>query len=160
MRLNTSRKDQAIFLNFMEKLPGHRKKKGVEWRASRSTSLLVMMFRGKTFAQPAAPASASVPARKRFSLKVAIWLLDNPRLGDKDSVKHLAGRLLKQPARQGVVVAQTRLGQMLCRDCGSARDRRIGHELLRQAARAGDPCAQLEYARLCEASEPEHSPGC
>ncbi|MNG16188.1 hypothetical protein D3C84_1000740 [compost metagenome] len=46
---------------------------------------------------------------------------------------------------------------MLCRDCGNARDRRIGHELLRQAARAGDRRAQLEYARLCQASEPEQA---
>ncbi|MCS4286365.1 TPR repeat protein [Pseudomonas sp. BIGb0278] len=89
-------------------------------------------------------------------MKVALWLLDSPRLGEKHSVKHLAGRLLKQPARQGVVVAQSRLGQMLCRDCGNARDRRIGHELLRQAARAGDPQAQAEYARLNPASE--HNP--
>jgi len=87
-----------------------------------------------------------------------LWLLDSPRLGEKHSVKHLAGRLLKQPARQGVVVAQSRLGQMLCRDCGNARDRRIGHELLRQAARAGDPQAQAEYARLHPASE--HTPSC
>ncbi len=85
-----------------------------------------------------------------------MWLLYSPRLGEKHSVKHLAGRLLKQPARQGVVVAQSRLGQMLCRDCGNARDRRIGHELLRQAARAGDPQAQAEYARLNPASE--HNP--
>lgn len=85
-----------------------------------------------------------------------MWLLDSPRLGEKHSVKHLAGRLLKQPARQGVVVAQSRLGQMLCRDCGNARDWRIGHELLRQAARAGDPQAQAEYARLNPASE--HNP--
>ncbi len=85
-----------------------------------------------------------------------MWLLDSPRLGEKHSVKHLAGRLLKQPARQGVVVAQSRLGQILCRDCGTARDRRIGHELLRQAARAGDSQAQAEYARLNPASE--HNP--
>src|SRR5690606_4227437 len=95
------------------------------------------------------PTSTPVPDAKRFSMKVALWLLDSPRLGDKPSVKHFAGRLLKQPAREGVVVAQSRLGQMLCRDCGNARDRRIGHELLRQAARAGDRRAQLEYGRLC-----------
>ncbi|MNF17088.1 hypothetical protein D3C80_2204040 [compost metagenome] len=53
-----------------------------------------------------------------------------------------------------MVVAQRRLGQMLCHDCSNSRDRRIGHELLRQAARAGDRRAQLEYARLCQASEP------
>ncbi|MFJ4158087.1 sel1 repeat family protein [Pseudomonas sp. NPDC089752] len=114
-----------------------------------------MKFRGKYLASPAVASSA--PSPKRFSLKVALWLLDNPRLGDKAQVKHLAGRLLKQPARQGVVVAQSRLGQMLCRDCGNARDRRIGHELLRQAARAGDPRAQLEYARLCQANTPEQA---
>ncbi|MFJ4397177.1 tetratricopeptide repeat protein [Pseudomonas sp. NPDC089396] len=112
-----------------------------------------MKFRGKHLASPVI--SSSAPAPKRFSLKVALWLLDSPRLGDKQQVKHLAGRLLKQPARQGVVEAQSRLGQMLCRDCGNARDRRIGHDLLRQAARAGDRLAQLEYARLCQASEPE-----
>lgn len=114
-----------------------------------------MKFRGKHLASPAA--STPAPPPKRFSLKVALWLLDNPRLGDKPQVKHLAGRLLKQPARQGVVVAQSRLGQMLCRDCGNARDRRIGHELLRQAARAGDRRAQLEYARLCQHNEPEQA---
>ncbi|KAF1311978.1 hypothetical protein BLX42_05880 [Pseudomonas sp. SG-MS2] len=111
-----------------------------------------MKFRGKSPTEPAVTSSA--PSSKRFSLKVALWLLDNPRLGEKPQVKHLAGRLLKQPAREGVVVAQSRLGQMLCRDCGNSRDRRIGHELLRQAARAGDRLAQLEYARLCQASEP------
>ena len=93
-------------------------------------------------------ASSSVTEPKRFSLRVAMWLLDSPRLGDKPQVKHLAGRLLKQPSRQGVVVAQSRLGQMLCRDCGNARDRRIGHELLRQAARAGDRRAQLELGQI------------
>lgn len=85
----------------------------------------------------------------RFSLRVALWLLDSPHLGNKPTVKHFAGRLLKQPAREGVVVAQSRLGRMLCHDCGNARDRRIGHELLRQAARAGDCSAQYEYGRLC-----------
>lgn len=114
-----------------------------------------MKFRGKHLASTAD--ATSVPSPKRFSLKVALWLLDNPRLGHKLQVKHLAGRLLKQPARQGVVVAQSRLGQMLCRDCGNARDRRIGHELLRQAARAGDRRAQLEYARLCQANEPDQA---
>ncbi|MDF9758139.1 TPR repeat protein [Pseudomonas sp. TE6288] len=114
-----------------------------------------MKLRGKHFASP--DASPSLPSPKRFSLKVALWLLDSPHLGDKPSVKHLAGRMLKQPARQGVVVAQSRLGQMLCRDCGNARDRRIGHELLRQAARAGDRRAQLEFGRLCQAQEPEQA---
>ena len=87
-------------------------------------------------------------APKRFALRVAIWLLDNPRLGANPSVKHVAGHLLKQPARQGVVVAQSRLGQLMCRDCGSARDQRIGHELLRQAARAGDRLAQQELSKI------------
>ncbi|MCO7521751.1 MULTISPECIES: sel1 repeat family protein [unclassified Pseudomonas] len=114
-----------------------------------------MKLRGKHLAPSVA--APSLPSSKRFSLKVALWLLDSPRLGDKPSVKHLAGRMLKQPARQGVVVAQSRLGQMLCRDCGNARDRRIGHELLRQAARAGDRRAQLEYGRLCQAQEPEQA---
>jgi TPR repeat protein len=115
-----------------------------------------MKFRGKPLASPAVASSA--PSPKRFSLKVALWLLDSPRLGDKQQVKHIAGRLLKQPAREGVVVAQSRLGQMLCRECGNARDRRIGHELLRQAARAGDRPAQLEYARLFQADAPEQAP--
>jgi len=87
-------------------------------------------------------------ATKRISLPVAIWLLDNPRLSTKPSVKHVAGHLLKQPARQGVVLAQSRLGQLMCRDCGSARDQRIGHELLRQAARAGDRLAQQELSKI------------
>ncbi|BCD84191.1 hypothetical protein PSm6_05980 [Pseudomonas solani] len=81
-------------------------------------------------------------------LRMALWLLDNPRLGQAASVKRLAGKLLKQPARQGVVAAQSRLGQMLCRDCGNTRDRRIGFDMLRQAARAGDRRAQLELGRL------------
>ena len=101
-----------------------------------------MKFRGKPSESVAPPSAVSEP--RRFSLKVALWLLDNPRLGDKPQVKHFAGRLLKQPARQGVVVAQSRLGQLMCRECGSARDQRIGHELLRQAARAGDLVAQQE----------------
>lgn len=84
----------------------------------------------------------------RFPLRVALWLLDSPHLGQRVSTKQFAGRLLKQPARQGVVVAQTRLGELLCRDCGNARDRRIGFELLRQAGRAHDRRAQLELGRL------------
>ncbi|WP_172145637.1 MULTISPECIES: tetratricopeptide repeat protein [Pseudomonas] len=81
-------------------------------------------------------------------MRVALWLLDSPRFGHTPSVKRFAGQLLKQPARQGVVLAQSRLGQLLCRDCGNTRDRRIGVELLRQAARSGDRCAQLELGRL------------
>lgn len=81
-------------------------------------------------------------------MRVAIWLLDNSRLGDAPSVKRFAGHLLKQPARQGVVLAQSRLGQLLCRDCGNTRDRRMGVDMLRQAARAGDRRAQLELGRF------------
>lgn len=84
----------------------------------------------------------------RLPTRVALWLLDSPRLGATPSVKRFAGRLLKQPALQGVVQAQSRLGQMLCRDCGNQRDRRMGFELLRQAARAGDMGAQLELGQL------------
>jgi TPR repeat protein len=80
--------------------------------------------------------------------RVALWLLDSPRLGHAPSIKRFAGHLLKQPALQGVVQAQSRLGQMLCRDCGNPRDRRMGFELLRQAARAGDMGAQLELGQL------------
>lgn len=89
-----------------------------------------------------------VPVRQRLPLRVALWLLDSPRLGHAPRIKQFAGRLLKQPARQGVVIAQSRLGQLLCRDCGNARDRRIGFELLHQAARAGNRHAQLELDRL------------
>lgn len=98
---------------------------------------------------PSVEPQVSAAEPSRFSLRVALWLLDNPRLNQNPSVKHFAGRLLKQPARRGVVVAQSRLGQMLCHDCGNTRDRRMGHELLRQAARAGDCSAQFEYGRLC-----------
>ena len=101
-----------------------------------------MKFRTAT--SSVARPNTSTEAPKRFSLRVAIWLLDNPRLSASPSVKHVAGHLLKQPARQGVVLAQSRLGQLMCRECGSARDQRIGHELLRQAARAGDRLAQQE----------------
>jgi hypothetical protein len=120
-------------------------KKRVEWRAFRVTNLLVMKFRGKHLASPRHrrppqtlfPESCLVAARQ-------------PAPG-RQSPGQAPGRAPAQTAgAQGVVVAQSRLGQMLCRDCGNARDRRIGHELLRQAARAGDRRAQLEYARLCE----------
>lgn len=86
--------------------------------------------------------------RAQVPVRVAAWLLDSPRLGHAPSVKRIAGHLLKQPARLGVIQAQSRLGQMLCRDCDNTRDRRIGVELLRQAARAGDGAAQLELGRL------------
>lgn len=93
------------------------------------------------------PAAQSVNA-PRLPTRVALWLLDSPRLGEAPSVKRFAGRLLKQPALHGVVQAQSRLGQLLCRDCGNPRDRRMGFELLRQAARAGDMEAQLELGQL------------
>ena len=105
-----------------------------------------MKFR--TYSPSVARSNTPPEAPKRFSLRIAVWLLDNPRLGANPSVKHVAGHLLKQPARQGVVLAQSRLGQLMCRDCGSARDQRIGHELLRQAARAGDRLAQLELNKI------------
>ncbi|WP_422776216.1 sel1 repeat family protein [Pseudomonas mediterranea] len=95
-----------------------------------------MKFRSVSNPVTSTPPSVTPP--KRMSMRVAEWLLDSPRLGVSPSVKHLAGRLLKQPAREGVVAAQSRLGQLMCRECGNARDRRIGQDLLRQAARAGD----------------------
>lgn len=93
-------------------------------------------------------AQSPVTEGARLPMRMALWLLDRPRLGCNATIKRLAGRMLKQPARQGVVEAQSRLGQMLCRDCGNARDRRIGLELLRQAARCGDLRAQLELGRV------------
>lgn len=84
----------------------------------------------------------------RLPARMALWVLARPRLGAFASIKRIAGRLLKQPALQGVVQAQSRLGQMLCHDCGNLRDRRMGLELLRQASRAGDMSAQLELGRL------------
>jgi len=102
------------------------------------------------FMPRALPSSSSVTrsGSSRLPMRVALWLLDSPRLGQTPSVKRIAGNLLKQPARKGCVQAQSRLGQLLCRDCGNTRDRRIGYELLRQAARAGDRGAQLELERL------------
>ncbi|WP_085577707.1 MULTISPECIES: hypothetical protein [unclassified Pseudomonas] len=105
-----------------------------------------MKFRSVSDAVPSP--SPRVTAPKRFSVRVAEWLLDSPRLSDSRNAKHLAGRLLKQPAREGVVAAQSRLGQLMCRECGNARDRRIGQDLLRQAARAGDRRAQRELGLL------------
>lgn len=78
------------------------------------------------------------PKIPQLPTKVALWLLDQPRLGQARSVKRFAGQLLKAPARQGVVQAQARLGQLLCSECDNPRDRRIGLQLLKQAARAGD----------------------
>jgi len=46
------------------------------------------------------------------------------------------------------VAAQSRLGQLMCGECGNARDRRIGQDLLRQAARAGDLRAQRELGLI------------
>lgn len=87
-----------------------------------------------------------------LSAQLPIWvasrLLDSPYLGHTQGVKWLAGNLLKQPAREGRVDAQTRLGQLLCTHCVSSRDRRVGVQFLYQAARAGDPEAQLELGRL------------
>ena len=73
--------------------------------------------------------SSSASVRMRLPVRVASWLLDSPRIGKTHSAKRFAGHLLKQPARQGVVVAQSRLGQLLCRDCCTPRDRRFGLEL-------------------------------
>ncbi|WP_150582986.1 sel1 repeat family protein [Pseudomonas fluorescens] len=101
-----------------------------------------MKFRSVPESVTSTPSGVTPP--KRMSMRVAEWLLDNPRLSESTNVKHLAGRLLKQPAREGVVAAQSRLGQLMCRECGNARDRRIGHDLLRQAARAGDRRALQE----------------
>ena len=105
-----------------------------------------MKFRSVPPSVTSAPQEVAQP--KRLSLRVAMWLLDSPRLGDNPNVKHFAGRLLKQPAREGVVAAQSRLGQLMCRECGNTRDRRIGHDLLRQAARAGDRLAQRELGQI------------
>ncbi|SEI54706.1 hypothetical protein SAMN04244572_04738 [Azotobacter beijerinckii] len=101
-------------------------------------------------------AKSSSPAivQMRLPVRVASWLLDSPRIGKTHSAKRFAGHLLKQPARQGVVAAQSRLGQLLCRDCCTPRDRRFGLELLRQAARAGDLQAQLVLGRHCCESGP------
>jgi len=98
---------------------------------------------------------APSPAVPALPLKLASWLLDSPRLGQTHGAKRLAGHLLKQPARRGVVEAQSRLGQLLCRHCGCQRDRRIGRQLLQQAARAGDPRAQLELGRQLTAQPEE-----
>ena len=89
---------------------------------------------------PRIPELRSTPTTrpKALSVKVAGWLLDAPRLGQARPVKRLAGQLLKQPARQGCTHAQRRLGQLLTRDSGDPRERRLGEQLLRQAARAGD----------------------
>ncbi|MFC3607467.1 sel1 repeat family protein [Stutzerimonas tarimensis] len=84
----------------------------------------------------------------RLPTRVALWLLDHQRLGKTAGAKRIAGRLLKQPALEGEVVAQSRLGQLLCCECETQRDRRIGLQLLRLAARAGDCQAQLELGRL------------
>lgn len=120
-------------------------------RAFPATCPLFMKFR---------VSAESISSQQTLPTRVALWLLDSPRLGQAQSVKRIAGKLLKQPAREGVVVAQSRLGQMLCRDCGNQRDRRIGLDMLRQAARAGDRRAQLELGRLCSqprVNEPEQA---
>lgn len=114
--------------------------KGVEWRAFQPP--LPLMPRAIIRL-----AASNPDVRTQLPTRVALWLLDSPRLGHAPSVKRFAGHLLKQPALQGVVSAQSRLGRLLCCDCGNPRDRRIGMELLRQAARAGDQPAQLELGR-------------
>lgn len=73
-----------------------------------------------------------------FAVYLALWLLDRSSVRRAKSIKRVAGALLKKPARQGSVTAQRRLGQLLYQDCPNRRDRRIGLELLEQAARAGD----------------------
>ncbi len=97
------------------------------------------------------PSATAVP---QLPMRVACWLLDRPRLGQAQSVKRIAGHLLKASARKGVVQAQARLGQLLCSDCGNPRDRRIGLELLRQAARAGDRRAAELSEQLALSSTP------
>ena len=77
-------------------------------------------------------------SRPLLALRIAAWLLDNPGLERVAMAQRVAGRLLKTPARQGVVEAQRRFGLLLCQRCGGNRDRRIGQQFLRQAARAGD----------------------
>lgn len=98
--------------------------------------------------------AASTVVSESLPLRVALWLLEQPGLGQTSSVKRLAGHLLKHPARAGVVSAQSRLGRLLCLDCASTRDRRIGVNLLRQAARAGDCQARVELGQLL--SQPRH----
>jgi TPR repeat protein len=53
-------------------------------------------------------------------------------------IKRFAVQLLKPAAKQGVVAAQSRLGCLLCHEAADLRDRRVGQEMLRLAARAGD----------------------
>lgn len=123
-------------------------KKGVEC-APLDSSGAVMKFRD----------SVSEPVRlgnqrPGLPMKVALWLLDQPHLGKTRGARQIAGNLLKAPARQGVVEAQSRLGQLLCLECGSSRDRRIGIELLRQAARAGDLQAQALSESLSGSASP------
>lgn len=95
--------------------------------------------------------TASVVPVRALSVQVALWLLERPYLRHMTSVKRIAGRMLKYPARAGVVRAQLRLGQLLCGNCNNARDQRMGLQLLTQAARAGDCQARLELgALLCQ----------
>lgn len=123
-----------------------RTKKRVEWRAFRFVPQYFMKFRSVPTSVTSITSDVTPP--KRFSIRVAEWLLDSPRLGDNPNIKHFAGRLLKAPAREGVVAAQSRLGLLMCRECGNARDRRIGQDLLRQAARAGDRRARQELGQI------------
>lgn len=95
------------------------------------------------------PSSTPVrSAQPRLPLRLALWMLDRPELGRRTWVKRVAGNLLKRHARRGVVAAQSRLGQLLCSECGNARDRRIGLELLHQAARGGDARARQALLHL------------
>lgn len=116
--------------------------KGVE--CAHFQSLTAFM---KSRTPPKAP-SANLP--QQLPLKVALWLLDQPQLGRTHTVKRLAGSMLKAPARRGVVQAQSRLGQLLYSDCDNLRDRRMGLELLRQAARAGDSNAAKLTAEIAD----------
>ncbi|WP_263138529.1 sel1 repeat family protein [Pseudomonas sp. RIT-PI-AD] len=81
-------------------------------------------------------------------LRVALWLLDDSPFGEAASVKKIAGHLLRQPARRGVVQAQSRLGRLLCHEAADICARRRGQELLRQAARAGDSPARHALDQL------------
>jgi len=75
---------------------------------------------------------------QRMSMHLAIWLLDTPPLAQTAPIKRFAVQLLKPAAKQGVVAAQSRLGCLLCHEAADLRDRRVGQEMLRLAARAGD----------------------
>ena len=92
--------------------------------------------------------TASVASVRFLSVQVALWLLECPCFSHLTTVKRIAGRMLKYPARAGVVRAQLKLGQLLCCNCNNTLDQRIGMQLLTQAARAGDCQARLELGAL------------